>query len=187
MNRSHHKPLTKWNRKRYYQKHHLRKCCSKVRQQLPIPQPNLKSTNGATSKTAGQAVTGKPPTLQTAKTMPCPLPMAGQSQPGVQGRLSQEARQDPPKELIRDNTSQNENPKELEEAKVQSEHNEDYSLFLIVILEKVQLEERPKVPKKKAKENELGFKLLSGQEILKRNKAHASGITPSFSRGKTIT
>lgn len=74
-------------------------------------------------------MTGKPPILQTAKTMPYPLPMAGQLQVGVQGRLSQEIKQDPPKELIGDNTFQNENPKELEEAKVQSEHNEDYSLF----------------------------------------------------------
>lgn len=59
--------------------------------------------------------------------------------------------------------------------------------FLVVMLEKVQLEEKPKVLKKKVKENELGFKLLPGQEILKRNKAHASGITPSFSRGKAIS
>eukprot|EP00826_Nyctotherus_ovalis_P046877 TRINITY_DN5336_c0_g1_i22.p5 TRINITY_DN5336_c0_g1~~TRINITY_DN5336_c0_g1_i22.p5 ORF type:complete len:114 (-),score=37.38 TRINITY_DN5336_c0_g1_i22:570-911(-) len=97
---------------------------------------------------------------------------------GAQGKQNQEVKQEAPKELVRDNASQNENLKELEEAKVQSEHNEDYK--------KTQLDERPKVARKKAKETETGFKLVSGQEILKRNKAHTSGITPSFSRGRGV-
>jgi len=89
----------------------------KYRKQVPVPQLSQKSISGQLPN----KTTVKPPSLQISKTISNPL--------STTGHLGTKANQEVPKEMARDNNSQSENIKDLEAAKVQSEHNEDYSLL----------------------------------------------------------